>query len=342
MRKRQITIKEIADKLGISKSTVSRALRDTSDISAETKSRVVKLAEELDYQPNRTALSLLKGKSFNVGVIIPSLTIPFYAKAISSMQKEVNNHGYNLLICQSNENFEQEKRNLDTLIKSGVDGIAISLSRETENCEHIIRIQQKGIPVVLFNRIAKCSGIHTVKVNDYLGSRKACEYLINKGRKKIAYIQGPKNLLLSKERYEGYLNALLDKGLVPYPDGIQFPESDFTIDSGEKITTEILRQTKSNPPDAIYCICDAVAIGAISAIYKHGLRIPEDIAVVGFTNEPMSAFSNPSLTTVSQPIETIGTQTAKIIIGEIKKRIWNESEIVDLQFDAEIVVRESA
>lgn len=336
MRKRQITIKDLARELNVSKSTVSRALRDSPDINTETKKRVLDLVAALDYQPNSMALSLFRGKSHTIGVIIPSFTIPFYAGVISGLQDVANQEGYNIITCQSNESLEQEIRNVDTLIRSSVDGLAISLSRQTQSVDHILKLRAKGIPVVLFNRVSDQIAASKVVVDDYRGAYTVVKHLIACGKQRIAHLAGPPGLRLTENRLNGYLHALRDHGLSPATDEVL--HSDFTTSSGRELAAELLNRQPL--PDALFCVCDAVAFGAMSSIRHARLHIPGDIAVAGFTDEPVSALLSPPLTTVSQPMEEIGRTAATLLFNEIRCRTLAVAYRT-VEVETQLMIRES-
>lgn len=336
MKRRQSTLKDIAHELNISKSTVSRALRNANDVSEDTRRLVLATAHKLDYQPNISALNLMKGKTRTLGVCIPSFTIPFYAGAISGFQNEAWAAGYNIMVCQSNENYTQELSNINMLIRSGVDGIALSLSRETANYAHIQKLKQKGIPVVLFNRVVQDIELSTVRVDDYGGAEKLMQHLISQGNKRIAYIGGPSNLMLSQNRQAAYRDVLSAYQL-PIEDNLLI-ESNFTIESGRDCCQRLLQSKVSF--DALFCVCDAVAYGAIQVLKEAGLHIPGDVAVAGFTNEIFSEQTSPRLTTVSQPIHQIGQTTAHILIEHIN-HFSTKYEVQHQTLDTELIIRDS-
>ncbi len=336
MKRRQVTIKDIAKMLNLSKSTVSRALSNAEDISKKTREKVIRKARELDYQPNRSAISLLKGKTNTLGVIIPSFTIHFYARVVSSIQNEALKYGYNIMVCQTNEDYLQEKDNVDILLRSGVDGIALSLSRNTQNVDHILRLRKKGIPVVLFNRIIPGRGFSTVSLDDFNGARKATGYLIQSGRRKIAYIGGPEVILLAKMRREGFEDAMRESSLDIKSEWIF--ESNFSFEDGFSFAEEMLGRKEH--PDAIFCVCDQVAFGVMDCLKRNGIRIPDDIAVAGFTNETVSSLTEPPLTTVSQPMDEMGKKIAGLLIGHIRHFSIHHPPVEHV-FSPELVIRSS-
>jgi DNA-binding LacI/PurR family transcriptional regulator len=316
MKKGIVTIKDIAQKLDISVATVSKALRGLKGVKPETSEAVIRLAKKWNYHPNAVALSLMNNRTNNIGVIIPGLIIPFYASAISGIQEVASQHGFNILVCQSNESYKTEITNTQAFISSRVDGIIISISRETKSYEHLRQLQKRGIPLVFFNRVCHELDTPRVIVDDYEGAFKATEYLISVGKRKIAHIGGPENLSLSRNRLTGYLDAL-SKHNIPV-NKKYILESDLTTASGAQVMGKLLKL--ADLPDAVFAVCDAAAYGAMQSIQAQALRIPEDISVVGFTNEPNASIVDPPLTTISQPTHEIGRTAARILIDLIQNK----------------------
>lgn len=334
MKSDQATIKDIGKMLGISTSTVSRALRGRPDVNPETKKAVKDLAEKLNYQPNLVALSLVKKKTKTIGVIIPSFTTCFYSEAISGIQEVAHNAGYHIMICQTNENYESEKRNIDIMLSSRVDGFIASITRETENMDHFQNLVNKGIPLVMFNRTGNLD-VPMVMVDDFDGAYKVTKHLIDVGCERIAHISGPESLMISKNRLRGFLAAMKDSNKKIHENLVVY--SDFSLESGIACTKELLQ--KSKRPDGIFAVCDTAAFGAIHVIKKAGLRVPDDIAVAGFTNEPMAQIIEPSLTTVSQPIYRIGQTAAKMFIDMMEE---GEDYVPEARvLRTELIIRES-
>jgi DNA-binding LacI/PurR family transcriptional regulator len=334
MQKKPITIKDLASMLGMSKSTVSRALRDQYDVNPETRKKVLELAQKLDFETNTLAASLRENRSYILGVIIPSFSIPFYSIALSGIHAAAAAAGYNIIVCQSDDSFENEQKNVNFLMKSRVDGILISLSRNTTSTEHLLRIAQRGVPVVMFNRVSQQNTIPRVFIDDYAGALCATRHLIEIGCRRLAHISGPSSLFLSQNRMKGFEEGLREAGLNVDPDMIV--ESDFTLESGKIAIQKILPYK----PDALFCVCDAVAFGAMAIIKEKGLRIPEDISVAGFTNEPLSSIFSPSLTTMAQPIEEIG-KAAVDLLFEHMHSLKNSHIRKDIVMSAGLIIRES-
>ncbi len=337
----QVTIKDIARELGISPSTVSRALKDHPDISPETKRLVNELAEKLNYQPNVVALSLRSSKTNTIGVIIPEIVHFFFSTVISGIEDVAYSAGYNIIITQSNESLAREKSDLKALFNSRVDGMLMSISRETVDFEHIENILSKGMPIVFFDRIYDTPGSSKVIVDDKVGAKEATLHLIEQGCKRIAHLEGPPNLYISKQRLEGYKEALSEAGL-------KFDESlvalcpKGTTEEG-KLATEKLLSLKTRP-DAIFASNDPAAMGAMQAIRQAGLKIPKDIAIVGFSNWQLSSLMEPPLSSVDQPGYEMGQEAARILIRHIelkaKKKPEPAPEVKLLK--TRLIVRESS
>lgn len=336
MTKTTYTIIDLAKMLGMSKSTVSRALRDQYDVKPETRQKVLQLARKLDFKTNTLAASLRENKSYIIGVIIPSFAIPFYSIALGGIQAAASGSGYNVMVCQTGENYQRELETINFLLKSRVDGILISLSKDTSNYDHLVKLTNRGIPVIMFNRAGNHPDLPSVVIDDYEGSLSICRHLIAGGCRNIAHITGPQSLLLTQNRMKGYTDALAEASLPLNNDLIC--ESDFTLESGKEATRRIL--SSPTRPDALFCVCDAVAFGAMAVIKDAGLQIPDDISVAGFTNEPMASIMSPSLTTMAQPIDEIGRKAVDLLLEHLKNpnSPHNRSKII---LPTELIIRES-
>jgi LacI family transcriptional regulator len=337
----QVTIKDIARELGISPSTVSRALKDHPDISPQTKKAVNELAEKLNYQPNVVALSLRSSKTNTIGVIIPEIVHFFFSTVISGIEDVAYSAGYNIIITQSNESLAREKSDLKALFNSRVDGMLMSISRETIDFDHIENILGKGMPIVFFDRIYDTPGSSKVIVDDLTGAKEATHHLIQEGCKRIAHLEGPPNLTISKQRLEGYKEALKEAGLKIDESLIVLCPQGSTEEG--RLATEKLLELK-NPPDAIFASNDPAAMGSMQAIRKKGLKIPKDIAIVGFSNWELSSLMEPPLSSVDQPGFEMGQEAARILIRHIemksKKKVEPAPEV--RIFKTRLIVRESS
>ena len=312
MPNKPATIKDIAQQLKVSISTVSRALRNASDVNPDTKAAVLALSAELGYQPNRLALSLRQKQTHTIGVIVPNLdyVLSMMVKGIDEVALEA---GYTVMVCQSNESFGREIVNTSRLLESLVDGFIISVSSETKTFEHIRKIHDRKIPIVLFDRLIPNFEAPGVRLDNEEGGFIATEHLIEQGYKRIAILAGPKNLGISNSRMEGYLNALKKHKIKRDDDLIM--HCDFNQDYAYFATQELLSMKKR--PDAIFTISDRMAIGAMLAIKKKNLKMPEDIGLVGFNNEPALSLVTPEISSVEQPSFELGKAAAKLFIEKL-------------------------
>ena len=302
VKKRQVTIIDIARALNMSKSTVSRALTGHKSVSEKTRLSVLEYAEQSDYQRNMHAISLITHKSNTIGIIVPEFMSSFFPQIIMEVQEVATKAGYNTVICQSNETYETEVANTKVMLANQVDGLLISITRETRNFDHLKVFQRKGIPIVFFNRVCDEMNVPKVIVDDYDGAFHAVEHLIRNGRKRIAHIAGPPSLIISTRRLNGY-KAALKKYEMPVDEELIIPY-DLNIEKVKIYVNHLLSLKRR--PDAIFAVNDPTAIETILTVKKAGLRIPEDVAVVGFSNDYVSGLIEPSLTTVSQPVKEIG------------------------------------
>jgi DNA-binding LacI/PurR family transcriptional regulator len=331
---KQATIVDIARRLQISPSTVSRALSGHPDIKEETKELVRQVAKELRYTPNPIAQSLKSSRTNTIGVIVPEFTHDFFPSAISGIEEMSYRAGYRILLCQSNENYAREVENTNLLMHHRVAGVIASISQSTKSSEHFRDLLHRKIPLVFFDRV--CEDVVTSKVvlDDAACAFKAVSFLIDKGYKRIAHFAGPKDLAICKRRFTGYCNALTQA---------QRPVLDELIvygglheKDGYHSMNEILHL--SQPPDAIFCINDPVALGAYQRIKEAGLRIPEDFALVGASNDKITAMIDPPLTTIDQPAFEMGRRAAELLIDAIEGRITQPETVI---LDAELIVRKS-
>lgn len=335
MRSKQATIWDIAVKLNISISTVSRALRNATDINPETKKAVLKLAEELDYQPNSIAASLRNSKTNIIGIIVPEFIHSYFPKVILGVQDEANRSGYKLMISQSGESMEIEKENIHAMIASRVDGLIMALSRETNEYDHILSIQKRGIPLVFFNRFAEELQGSKVLVDDYKGAFEAVDYLIKTGCRRIAHLAGPETLTMSGNRLNGYLDALKSHE-IPIIEELIIP-CDFMEGRARKATQYLLNMP--NRPDAIFVVNDPTAIEALICLKENHVSIPDEISLICFSNAPHSMFVDPPLTAVVQPLFEIGKTAARLLIEQISVGKNYVPSIKKLE--TEMVIRQS-
>jgi DNA-binding LacI/PurR family transcriptional regulator len=332
---KQATIKDIAKQLNISISTVSRALRNASDVKPETKRAVLQRAEELKYEPNRLAISLRERQTHTIGVIVPNLdyVLSMMVRGIDEVALEA---GYTVMVCQSNESFGREIVNARRLLDSLVDGFIISVSSETKSFEHFKKITERNLPLVVFDRVTPQLAAPSVRLDNEEGGFLATEHLIEQGYKRIAILAGPKNLGISNKRMQGYLNAL-KKYKIKKDDSL-IVHCDFNQEYAYTATKELLSHKKK--PDAIFTISDRMAIGAMLAIKELGLKMPEDIGLVGFNNEPVTSLVTPQISSIDMPAFEIGKAAAKLFI----ETVHNSEEMPhdEIVLKPKLLVRESS
>lgn len=332
---RPATIKDIARKLNISISTVSRALRNASDVNSDTKNAVLALSEELNYQPNKLAVSLRQNQTHTIGVIVPNLDYVI-ATMVKGIDEAALEAGYTVMVCQSNESFGREILNTRRLLDSLVDGFIISVSSETKSFEHFKKIQERNIPIVVFDRITPALVAPSVRLDNEEGGFIATEHLLEQGYKRIAILAGPENLGISNSRMDGYLNAL--KKYKIKSDNNLIIHCDFNQDYAFFATQELLAMKKR--PDAIFTISDRMAIGAMLAIKQKGLKMPQDIGLVGFNNEPVVSLVTPGISSVDMPSFEIGKVAAKLFI----ETMYHNEDMSNVEkiLKPKLIIRESS
>ena len=333
--KKHITIKDLAIKLSISVSTVSRALRNAPDINPKTKEAVLSLAKELDYEPNALAKSLVQKRTHLIGIIVPELDMQFFSSSIRGVQEEAYKRGYNVLIAQSNENYELEVENIKSMVSSRLDGLIVSLSRKTKDFSHFDKIIRRDIPLVLFDRTSKNIDSSKVEADGIEGAYAATEHLIEQGYKRIAHLGGPKNLEISQKRLKGFTDAMKMNDMPINEDYLI--SCDLSREDARLKATELMSSQK--PPDAIFAINDPVAIEAIKVIREIGLNIPFHVGIIGFNDEPICELLSPKLSSVNIPSLKMGNHAAQILIDQIE---GDNTRIVHEILPCELVVRESS
>ena len=333
----QVTIKDLARHLNISVATVSRAMRDMPEIKAETRDAVLKLAKEWDYQPNILATNLVKSRTKTIGVIVPDLAYHFFASVIKGIEEEAFARGYSLLLTQTSELFERELTNVQNLSRGQVEGFIISLSQETTDYEHLKRLQRKGIPLVFFDRDADEIDVPKVMVDNVGAAYEATKHLIENGCKRIAFLAGPINVTVSNQRQLGYENALKNSGLKINKTLIV--HGNYNLQKVIELTNELFELPE--PPDGLVVVSDRLAVGAISALRVKKIRIPEDVAIVSFNDEPMCTIITPTLTSVSQPTFEMGKMAMSLLINQIDN-FDSQLKPEVIVFKTELKIRESS
>ena len=336
-RRHQTTIIDIAKSIGVSNSTVSRALHGHADISPETRQAVLDMAAQLDYQPNQLAYNLVKSRTNTIGMIVPEFTNSFFPNVIIGAHEVLTEAGYNLTIMQSNESYAVEVSNTKAMLANRIDGLLISLTQETNNYDHLKVFEKRGIPLVLFNRVCDQVDAPKVVVNDFDASFSAVEHLIQNGYERIAHLGGPLNLQVSRERLRGYRAAMEKYGKTIEENMViqgMFSQQKARIYGKYLLDLE-------NRPDAIFAVNDSSAIEIMLMALEKGIKIPDELGVVGFSDNPESAYIGPGLTTIRQPTAEIGKTTAKWILQLVESeedvKLPNETVL-----KTELVVRGSS
>lgn len=334
------TLKEIAEQLGISIATVSKSLKNYPDVSEKTKKAVTDLANQLNYTPNSFAVNLRTKESKTIGLIIPTIVHHFFSNVIKGILEEAEKRDYLVIILQSDENFELEKKQIKLLINKRVDGIIISLSNGTGDFFHLNEILSQKIPLVLFDKIAKIVECSKVMINDQKAAYDAVDYLIKKGYKKIAHFRGayiPQN---SIDRFLGYKKALEDNQIEYNPSLVYDCDNNNDFEDGYENAKKLIIE---NPEvDAIFAVTDLVAIGIIKYFNEIGISIPNQIAVLGFSNWFISNVISPTLTTIDQPGFEMGKKSAEILFNEIDlKRNNLPVSFQSIEIETKLIIRES-
>lgn len=329
-----ITIKDIARSLGISVATVSRAMRDSYDVSRETREKVLSMASKLNYKPNVNARGLVCNQTRNIGVIVPFITNYYFSTVITGIQEVAWSKGYNVIFYVTNDSEERESSILENLSFSGLDGLLVCISSHSRSCEHFQRIIERGHPVVFFDRIPATISTSKVMQDDINGAFEAVEHLIENGYRKIAHISGPKGCGLAENRELGYREALRKHNLPIREEWII--RSGFSQEDGHQDVCELLGCEEK--PDAIFAVNDRKAIGAMLCLKKFNVRIGEEMGVIGFTNDPVSSIISPQLSTIAEPALEIGMRAAELLIQHITKKNMSAREIV---LPGKLIVRES-
>ena len=309
-RRHQTTIIDIARSIGVSNSTVSRALHGHADISPETRQAILDVAVQMDYQPNQLAYNLVKSKTNTVGMIVPEFHNPFFPNVIIGAHDVLTAAGYNLTIMQSNESYQVEVLNTKAMLANRIDGLLISLTQETNNFDHLKIFEKRGIPLILFNRVCDDLEAPKVVVNDFEASFLAVEHLILNGYERIAHLGGPLNLQVSRERLRGY-RAALEKYGKTIEDNLVI--QGMLSQQKARIYGKYLLELE-NKPDAIFAVNDSAAIEIMLMAMEKGIKIPSELGVVGFSDNPESAYIGPGLTTIRQPTLEMGKMTARSIL----------------------------
>lgn len=334
-RRHLVTIKDIAKDLKISIATVSRALRNTYDVSEETKNKVLAKSRELNYRPNFNARGLVNHKSHNIAVILPTITTYYFSTVITGIQNVAYKNDFNVILYVTGESPEREINIARQLSLSSIDGLLVCVTSESNKCDHLLEIIDNGVPIVFFDRVSESVSASKVMQNDFEGAFIAVEHLIKNGYRKIAHIGGPQGLSFSINRLNGYISAIKKYNLPVFPEWVI--QSEFTQQSGALDTEELWKSR--NKPDAIFAVNDRKAIGAMLELRKRNVAVGKEVGVVGFTNDPMSAIISPSLTTFEEPALEIGMKCCELLLKHISKKSYQPREVI---VQGKLIVRESS
>jgi LacI family transcriptional regulator len=304
------TIHDIARMVSVSASTVSRALRNDTRISSLVRETVWRAASELDYRPNHIAAALRNGRSNILGVIVPTADRTFFSSVIRGIEEIANASGLHILICQTYDSYTKEIATVEALLNARVDGIIASHAKETVNFEHFLKVKKRGVPLLFFDRSRDDIGVSQVVIDDYYGAYKATEHLIREGCRRIAHFTGPFSISIYKDRFRGYCDALSYYGVPRNPD--YTIESSLQLEDGRNSMSMLLEL--SEPPDAVFSSSAIGIMGALQVCKERSVPIPEQIALVGFSDEPYLSFCEPGITTIDQKSMTIGNTAAKLIL----------------------------
>ena len=339
--KRKITLKQIAQELDVSISTVSKALRNSAEISDDTKQKVQAFAKLYNYRPNNIALSLKNRRTNTIGIIIPEIVHHFFSNVISGVEHVANKRGYNVIIGLSNESFSKEVINMEMLANGSIDGFILSIAKETQKLQdyhHFNETMSQGMPIVMFDRVVAEINCDKVIVDDFNGAKKAVEKLIKNNCKSIALITTNDYVSVGKLRTQGYLEAFEENGITAEPKLIL--KIDDTLDNETQLDVlenEIEQLFKSNKSiDGVFAVNELYALLAMKVAKKLGLEVPEDVQVIGFTDGVLSKHSTPRLTTVRQHAHRMGEMAAQLLIDKLE----SEYDTIDEEFQTVVIPTE--
>lgn len=340
MKFEAVTIKDIAKALGLSTSTVSRALRDSYEISPETKKIVLEYAENINYRPNPIALSLKEKRSRSIGIIVCEIANSFFSQIINGIESIAYDKGYNVIIAQSHESYEREVINVQYLASRSIDGLLVSVSSETRNLEHLQNLHDRGLPIVFFDRIVDTINTHKVTVDNFKGAYDATAHLIKSGFRQIAILANAAYLSISKERLAGYKEALSNHNLKFESDYVHHClHGGFAYEEVEQALNNLFRLKKK--PDAIFASSDKLTTNCLRYFKAKAIRVPDDIALVGFSNLDLTELLSPSLSVIRQPAFEMGQVSTNHLINLIEsKRPVKDFETTVLP--PELFIRESS
>lgn len=336
-KKQHVTIHDIARRLNVSASTVSRALQNHPRISEATKDSVKKVAAELNYQPNVVASALRRGSSKTVGVIVPRINRNFFSNVIGGMEALLTSAGYHLIICQTHEKVENEVAAVQTLINARVDAVLLSISMETIHNDHLNLLTEKGIRLFHFDRVPTGTENGSVVIDDHLAAYISVKHLLEQGYRKILHVSGMDHINIYRNRKEGYLQAMHEAGMDVPPSWIL--QEPLVQEGGEEAFRKGMLMKKK--AEAFFCSGDFVALGILQAAKREGISIPGDLGVTGFANEPFTAFLEPSLTTVDQHGELMGRRVSEMFL-RCEQEENHQGQCEQVVLNPELIIRNSS
>ena len=334
----RFTIRDIARHLNVTASTVSRALNDHPAISAGTKQAVQLEADRLHYRHNKIASSLRLGRSRIIGVVIPSAEINFFGSVVHGIEKVASENDYNVLIYQSSELSEIEKKGIDTFLRFRVDGVLASISKETTDLSHYSEIRKRGVPLILFDRASDDLQVPSVVIDDYKGAFLATRHLIEQGCTRIAHIAGQQHVHIFRQRLLGYQAALRQYD-IPVEDSL-IVHGDVSIESGKRCMHELLLQ--KNRPDAVFAVEDFTALGAMEALKSWHIQMPAEVALIGFANEHFGEYVTPSLSTIDQQTIRMGETAAHLFFDMCGQNNFYRQKPSKIMLEPKLIIRQSS
>ncbi len=334
-----VTIHDLAEELKVSASTVSRALNEQEGIGKKTRKAVKKLAKEWGYRPNRMASSLRTNTSRTIGILVPWINRPFISSLISGIENAARGSGYQVIIAQSHDSSDQEKENIQTLYDTRISALIISLAMETTDYSHFELIQENDIPVVFVDRIPNLGNCIKVQINNFKAAFDATAHLIAQGCTRIAHFGGSSNQIIYQDRRLGYLSALKNAGL-DIDERLNLQAQHLSAEEGTRLSEQIF--SLENPPDGIFCANDTSAISAIKYAQEKNIRIPEDLAIIGFNDDPICTVISPQLSSITHPASSMGMEAVNQVISLLNGKSQAHDSAVSLSLETNLVIRASS
>lgn len=333
----KVTIKQVAEKLGVSMMTISRALNNRPNVDENTRKKVVETARKMGYIQNQIARSLVQKKTYTIGVVVPEITHSFFPDAIKGIEEVFNQADYQIILTHSAEDSNREVKAIETLASKRVDGILISMAETVKDYSIYKQILQMSVPIVFFDRCVFNIGASCISIDDEKAAFLITEHLIKQKNKRIAHLSGPLTVSIGRSRLNGYKKALTKNDIV-FNDKL-VKKAGFHETGGYEAMKELLAQNKKEIPDAVVCVNDPVAFGAIKAIEEAGLKVPDDIRITGFSDDIRASLINPPLTTIRQPAYEVGKMAARKLLNHINN---NEEPIEEIKVATELIIRQSS